>query len=230
MTPVTGSTWPIRSACDEASIRMPSPRLPATVDPLAMMPMSLPWTVMPEPTSVTPAPAARIRASDSSVDPSEPAANRRPRVPVKFTVTTGEEPPNVGAEVPSIVNGPVIAGNALRPTLIVPLTVKSIVSGPGWAFAERIACRSEPAPEACRFDTLNVDSSSRVSRTSTRQTLERLEAGRLDRAEGFLGVRDENRSVSGGVIAVLPSSCCGFCREIDLADEAVHADSSARWQ
>ena len=77
----TGLICPIRSPCDEALIRTPSPRLPATVVPLASRPISLPWTVTFEAVSVTPALPAFTSASDSRVDPSEPAANLSPLVP-----------------------------------------------------------------------------------------------------------------------------------------------------
>ena len=89
---------------------MPSPLLPATVLPLAIRPMSLPWTVTFEATSVTPALPAFTSASDWRLEPSEPELNRSPFVPWKFTVTTGE-PANDGAEAPSMVTVLVIAGS-----------------------------------------------------------------------------------------------------------------------
>ena len=70
-----------------------------------------------------------------------------PRVPRKSMVTTGV-PANAGAVVPSIVTVFVIAGSEVRPTRIVPATLKSIVLAPGCALAARIAWRSEPAPES----------------------------------------------------------------------------------
>ncbi len=100
--------------------------------------MSLPWTVTFEAMSVTPALPARTSESDLSVDPSEPPAKRSPLVPWKFTVTTGD-PANDGAEEPSMVTVPVIAGSDVRPIRIVPATSKSIVSGPGWALDAMIA-------------------------------------------------------------------------------------------
>ena len=95
---------------------MPSPRLPATVVPLAIRPMSFPCTVMCEAASVTPAPPALTSDSDRTIDPSEPVAkSKSPRPPWKSTVTTGD-PANAGAEVPSIVDPvPVIAGQRPPP-------------------------------------------------------------------------------------------------------------------
>ena len=72
--------------------------------------MSLPWTVIFEAMSVTPALPARTSASDWRLEPSEPLANRSPFEPWKFTVTTGD-PANDGAEEPSMVTVLVIAGS-----------------------------------------------------------------------------------------------------------------------
>ena len=72
------AAWPIRSWADEAAIWTPSPRLPATVDPLAISPMKLPWTVSDDEARVTPGPPAFTSESELTVEPSDPAANRRP--------------------------------------------------------------------------------------------------------------------------------------------------------
>ncbi len=110
-------------------------------------------------------------------------------MPWKLTVTTGE-PANPGADEPSMVTVLVIAGSDVRPTRIVPATAKSIVSGPGWSLDAMIACRSEPAPEAWRFVTVNVVRSSRLSRISRSHS-----RGVLDRK------RSLRASIIGGVLS-----------------------------
>ena len=68
-----------------------------------------------------------------------------------------------------------------------PEMSKAIVSGPGFALASRIACRSDPAPESLVLVTVNVDA-------------DRPEAARTKSAAGtrfrFILRLDQNAAVS----------------------------------
>ena len=123
--------------------------------------MELPASVMPDASSVTPAPAARTTARDESTELSLPGRKRSPGRPAALSVTTGAVT-KPGAERPSIVTGPVMPGSADRRE-IVPATLKSISSAPGAALACKMADRSDPAPASARLVTENVASSARGS-------------------------------------------------------------------
>jgi hypothetical protein len=68
----------------------------------------------------------------------------------------GDEP---GCVYPSTVRTSVAFGSHVVKTIVwtpAPGMLKSIVSAPGFAFASRIAWRSEPAPESALVVTVNV--------------------------------------------------------------------------
>src|SRR5581483_9067329 len=148
---------PIRSPEPDTTrtpTEFPNPALPA-----ASVPTRFPATTSPSPARRSPT-VNRVTSSPSTW--LEPASNRNPVhfLPPGLSTRTSGDPAKPGCERPLITTGSVTAGSAADVTAIVwtpdPGSPNRITSAPGFAFASRIACRSEPDPESAVVVTTKV--------------------------------------------------------------------------